>query len=172
MPTIISGDNGVDKVQAGSIQFDDVSAGMVIQVDNYTTGAVATGTATIPYDNTIPQITEGTQFMSLAFTPKKANSKLKIDVVFNGKHNIAGSSLLVSLFDGTSNAIMTQALAMPSASYISQIVGTKIYQVASLSPITFSVRAGSNTASTVTFNNEITLGGVMASSITITEISQ
>ena len=45
------------------------------------TGAVATGTTIIPYDDTIPQITEGTEFMTLAITPISATSKLIIEVV-------------------------------------------------------------------------------------------
>ncbi len=44
------------------------------------TGTVATGTTVIPADNTIPQITEGVEFMTLAFTPKIATSRLEIEV--------------------------------------------------------------------------------------------
>jgi hypothetical protein len=36
--------------------------GKIVQVVNFQTGVFATGTATIPLDNTIPQITEGTEY--------------------------------------------------------------------------------------------------------------
>lgn len=149
--------------------------GSVIQVANFTTGAVATGTATIPYDNTIPQITEGTQFMSLNFTPKRANSRLLIQFVWNGSHSLVDSTLITALFDGSANAVCVEYQAIEGAYYTKQIVGNAFYQVASVAPITFSVRAGSNTASTVTFNGPAGVayfGGKIASSITITEIAQ
>jgi hypothetical protein len=176
MPLILSGDNGVDKVQNGSIQFDDVSAGMVIQVANYTTGAMATGTATIPLDNTIPQITEGTQFMSLAFTPKKANSKLKIEVTSIAVCS-TGQNIVIALFrDSGANAIATI--------FDNRIFGvnaggansfTVFVDANSISSTTFTVRIGMASAATITFNGIAAtayLGGSLASSITITEIAQ
>ena len=48
--------------------------GQVLQVVNYQTGALASGTTTMPTDNTIPQNTEGTEFMTLAITPRSASS--------------------------------------------------------------------------------------------------
>jgi hypothetical protein len=41
----------------------------LLQVVNTTTGAVATGTTVMPFDDTIPQSGEGDQYMSLAITP-------------------------------------------------------------------------------------------------------
>lgn len=174
MPTVISGDNGVDKITAGAVQFDDVSAGMVIQVANYTTGAVATGTTTIPYDDTIPQITEGTQFMSLAFTPKKANSLLKIETVVNAGSSV-GNNLISCLFrDATSNAIAVQQVYAGISAEVS-IAYTCFVNAVSATPTTFTVRIGGNQAGTITFNGRYgtrQLGGSLASSITITEIAQ
>ena len=60
---------------------DSMTGGKVVQVVNTETGAVATGTTVIPFDDTIPQSTEGTQFMSLAITPTNSSHKLKIEVV-------------------------------------------------------------------------------------------
>jgi hypothetical protein len=42
------------------------------------TGAVATGTTQIPIDDTIPQNTEGDQYLSLAITPTNALSTFKV----------------------------------------------------------------------------------------------
>ena len=47
-------------------------AGSVLQVVQTQTGAVATTTVTIPFDDTIPQITEGAEFITLAITPKSS----------------------------------------------------------------------------------------------------
>jgi hypothetical protein len=60
-------------------------AGNVLQVVNVQTGAVATGTTTIAFDDTVPQSSEGTEFITLAITPTSSTSKLRIDfsVVLN-----------------------------------------------------------------------------------------
>ena len=73
----------------------DRADGGVVQVVNTTTGAVATGTTTMPQDDTIPQNTEGDEYMTLAITPKDATNKLKIDVVWHGSSG-ASSGIMVA----------------------------------------------------------------------------
>lgn len=158
----------------GALLFSDMPAGSVIQVANYTTGEVAMGTTTTPYDDTIPQISEGTQFMSLAFTPKKANSKLRIDVVFNSSHNINGTQQIALHRDTTTNALRAIQQS-DGASYPRSSVFTIFVDAIATTTTTFSVRSGLNSAGTITFNGiagSRYLGGVFASSITITEIAQ
>jgi hypothetical protein len=168
MPTNIDGASGVDKFGSTSI------SGHVIQVANYTTGIVATGAVITPYDNTIPQITEGTQFMSLSFTPKKATSKLKIDVVYNSSHSVAGTQQIALHRDSTVNALGAIQQA-DNAGYSRSVCFTVFTDAVSASLATFSVRSGLNIAGTITFNGisgAQYLGGTYASSITITEIAQ
>ena len=168
--TTISGDTGVDKFDGTTI------AGHVIQVANYTTGTMATGTGIIPYDNTIPQITEGTQFMSLAFTPKKANSKLKIIVNAIFMASVA-SKLVSSIFrDSGTNAVASvvdnRIYAVGTGGIISFIA---YIDAVSTSLSTFTVRGGLDRVGTITFNGEAGagyFGGSLASSITIEEIAQ
>lgn len=144
----------------------------VQQVVSTITGAVATGTTTVPFDDTIPQNTEGDQYMSLAITPKSATSKLKITVVWNGT-NSATTGVVVSLFqDSTANALAS-AQRVVSAGNPDQLV--LVYEMTSgtTSATTFKVRAGGNGAGTTTFNGaggSRLFGGVMASSITIEEL--
>ena len=54
-----------------------------IQTVNVQDGASTSGTTAIPQDDTIPQNTEGDEYMTLAITPVNSNSKLKIEVVAN-----------------------------------------------------------------------------------------
>lgn len=168
MSTTISGDTGVDKFEGTTI------AGHVIQVANYTTGAMSTGTALIPWDNTIPQITEGTQFLSLAFTPKKENSKLKITVTLNVQ-NSADSHVNIALFSSLSTDAIGTAFVHPRSTGPMTTTFITMFTVSSISSITFSCRAGSTTAGTITFNGmggAAYFGGALASSITIEEIAQ
>ena len=150
-------------------------AGSVIQVVNSQTGAVATGTTSMPRDDTIPQNTEGNEYMSLAITPTNINSKLRIDVVFNyTQSNGTNNSLQLGLFqDSVSNALAA-AQQQITADFFDQLSLTHYMTAGTVSATTFKVRAGASSTGTLTFNGQSSarfMGGVMASSITITEIA-
>ena len=55
-----------------------VSAGTLIRKSAYTISRQSISHATFPNDDTIPQITEGTEFFSQAYTPSTANCDLVI----------------------------------------------------------------------------------------------
>jgi hypothetical protein len=151
------------------------TAGAVVQTVNTITGAVATGTvAAIPLDDTIPQITEGEQYMTLAITPLSATNKLKIEVVWIGASNATSPFLTVALFqDSTANALAC-ANQVSDQNGIETIKFTHYMVAGTTSSTTFRVRAGSTGVSTITFNGRTggrLYGGVLASSITIHEIA-
>lgn len=151
-------------------------SGSTAQVVNTETGAVATGTTTIPNDDTIPQNTEGDQYMSLAITPKNAGSTLIIDVVWTGSNGGVGTGNLIAaaLFqDSTANALAAMQNGADASGSPCLIFFRHKMTAGGTSATTFKVRAGANVAGTTTFNGVAggrLLGGVMASSITITEI--
>lgn len=147
-------------------------AGDVVQVVNTQTGAVATGTTVLPSDDTIPQSTEGDQYMTLAITPKSATNKLKIEVVCNCTHSASNNTTAALFKDSDPNALAA-GTAFTGANWPNSISFTHYMDAGSTSAITFKVRAGGGGAGTTTFNGNGSarkLGGVMASSITITEI--
>ncbi len=151
-----------------------VSAGKLIQVVNTQTGAVATGTTVIPHDDSIPQNGEGDQYMSLAITPTSAANKLKIDVVIYLSATNASEWLAAALFqDSTASALAAGTVFDATATAIQLIAFTHYMTAGTTSATTFKVRAGRDSAGTTTFNGASggrILGGVMASSITISEI--
>ena len=147
----------------------------VTQTVFFETGAVATGTTIIPADDTIPQITEGDQYMSLSITPQSATSKLIIDVVWNGTTNSGPCQMVAALFqDATANALAATFQAAPATGYALNLKFSHTMTSGTTSPTTFRVRAGPNVGSTtVTFNGIAAariFGGVMASSIVIREV--
>ena len=138
------------------------------------TGAMANGSTAMPWDDTIPQITEGVEFMTLAITPKSASNILVIDVVWQGASNVSGADILtVGLFrDATANALGVGSLTTEFAGYTTTIAFTTIVTAGSTSATTFRVRAGVTSGASVTFNGSAgarKYGGVMSSSIKITE---
>ena len=149
--------------------------GGIVQVVSTQTGAVSSSTTQIPYDDTIPQITEGFEVMTRTITPKFSTSKLLISVVCHLSAS-ANSLPTTALFLGsTANAI---------ASSITHAFGLQDYPkchnfshfmtAGTTSQLTFRVRCGMNQSGTTTFNGRSGSrlnGGTLASSITIMEIS-
>lgn len=148
-------------------------SGTIIQIKNTQTGAVATGTTTIPYDDTIPQNTEGDQYMTLTITPTSASNKLLIQVVWIGTSTGAQRMTAALFQDSAANALAASVIVNDNAGF--EIINNFSHYMTSgtTSATTFKVRVGGNAAGTTTFNGTggvRSFGGVMASSITITEI--
>jgi len=148
-------------------------AGNVIQVVNFQTGAVDTGTTIAPwYDDGVPQNTEGTEFMTLAITPTSATNKLKIEVSIQVS-NSSEEWIFSGLFQDTTAAALAIVIQyQPTLTAITN--QTIIHNMTSgtTAATTFKLRAGANIAGTTTFNGNNAArrgGGTMISSITITE---
>lgn len=145
--------------------------GDVVQIVNYQTGAYATSSATIPYDDTIPQNTEGFEVMTCAVTPTSATNKLKIDVVV--LVGVTGGAIeIAALFqDSTANALACGYTWQSAGNAPSNICFTHYMTAGTTSATTFKVRLGA--LGPTYFNGNSggrSFGGVSASSITITEI--
>jgi hypothetical protein len=135
-------------------------------------GAVATGTTQIPVDDTIPQNTEGTQFLSVSITPANALNILDIYVSVM----ISASAIVhmtAALFqDSVANALAAKAQKALAAGDLMQIELHHSMVAGTTSAITFKVRVGGNGASTITINGAAgarLFGGVSASIIRVTE---
>ena len=153
--------------------FETLSAGKVLQVVNTQTGSMSTGTTTIPDDASIPQNSEGNEFMTLAITPTSASNKLIIDVALNGAHSATNYNTVALFQDSTANA-----LACCTQSHHAHEPFTTWFRhymtSGTTSSTTMKVRAGSHAAGTFTINGanaSAMKGGTHASSITITEIA-
>lgn len=150
------------------------TAGKLVQQVNTLSGAVSTGTTVMPYDDTIPVITEGDEYMTRAITPTSASNKLRIDIIFYFSHTTAGQEVAGLFQDTTTNALAVGSERIMSASNLFCIQFTHHMTAGTASETTFRLRAGhENDGTTTTFNGTSSarkLGGVLASSITITEI--
>lgn len=145
----------------------------IVQVVNTQTGAVATTTTVMPFDDTIPQITEGGEFMTRSITPKSASNILKIDVLLNGSPSTV-SYVTAALFqDSTANALAVGSHYEAAGTYC-QVAFTYFMTAGTTSSTTFKVRAGQHVSGTLTVNGDSgarRLAGILFSSITITEIA-
>jgi hypothetical protein len=170
--TALTVDSSQNVTFASKLATTNLGTGAVVQVKNFQTGDLDTGTTTIPFDDTIPQITEGDEYMTLAFTPTVASNKLKIDVVVNIA-NDATVHLITALFVGTTANALACAFQYALANNEQNIKFTHYMEAGATTELTFRVRAGGSASGNTTFNgqNEVAkFGGVSSSSITITEI--
>ncbi len=147
-------------------------SGAVVQIVSTQTGTMATGTTVIPADNTIPQNTEGTEFMTLAVTPTDAANNLLIDVVVFASSDTTNRTITGALFqDTTAGALAVGGIGTVNF-FLQCLKFTHVMAAGTTSATTFKVRAGVDTSGTITFNGVNAtqfFGGVFASSITITE---
>lgn len=149
--------------------------GDVVQTQYFATGAVATGTTQIPLDDTIPQNTEGDQYMSLAITPMTTCNLLEAEADAVLYSNTAANVLIVAMFqDSTANALAAaQFYGGGGATNYDGKMSLLIRLIAAtVSSTTFKLRGGMNGAGTTTFNGRSgarEFGGVNNSYMKVTE---
>jgi hypothetical protein len=144
---------------------------IIAQVVLFFSGAVATGTATIPLDDSVPLNTEGTELLSLSITPTNASSKLLITAKLD-LANTAAVVMIAALFrDSTVNAIKTTWKSIAAGNATSLMLYAEV-DAGSTNTTTFKIRAGGHAAGTTTFNGSSSarfFGGTMDSFIKIEE---
>lgn len=147
--------------------------GSVVQAVNTTTSAVATGTTTTPFDDSIPQSSEGDEYMSLAITPKSTTNVLVIRVVGFFSNSAANQRFTMALHqDSAADALSVGHVTEAVATGVNSIVLQHAMAAGTTSATTFKIRCGCNNAGTTTFNGESgarRFGAINKSSIVILE---
>jgi hypothetical protein len=158
------------------VKIDNVSiVHGVAQVVSDTEVTYTTLGTILPVDNTIPQITEGNEVLSVAITPKNASSTIRI--TFTGF--VGGSTnqtFACALFvDATANALDATAAFVPNiaAILVTQLVLQHEVSAGSTSSRTYRIRCGSNIATDAFLNGDVTgrlFGGVASSTLKVEEV--
>lgn len=152
-----------------------LSSGKVLQVVYSQELTTDSTTTLIPLDNSKPQGgTDGKEVLNLAITPTSASSTLKIDVVVNLGHSVAGARVAAFLWrDATADALACAMQEITTTTGFQTIAFTFFQESTNTDARTFRVSVGSNTDGTTHVNNSETAniyGNTLASSITITEM--
>lgn len=164
---------GAVTLPASTVTNANVTAGIPVQIVNTTSSAIASGSTVIPFDDTIPQNTEGTEFMTLAITPKSATNILIIEADLQLASDTASREIIAALFqDATANALAAKSGFVAGATRFPLFVRHTM-AAGTTSAITFKIRAGLDSAGTIIFNGNAggtrLYGGITKSSIVITE---
>jgi hypothetical protein len=161
-------------LQAAKSYVDSVVTNRLLQRQVSSSGTYATGNTLVPSDNTIHQITEGTQFLSLSFTKLSQTSVLHITALVNISAD-ADCQLAASIFQtGTSDALATGRVGVRTSSAYSadQIEVRKFNYAPAAGSYTFTVRAGTDLAANTYFNGvggSQDYGGALSSYILVEE---
>lgn len=143
------------------------------QIVSTISGAVQTVTAAIPFDDTIPQIGEGTEILSVSITPRSATSIMRITVQLQASMSVATAVYIAALFkDADANALAVDWATSPYINAPAKVAFSYTFAHESASAMTFTVRLGasSGTCTINGFGGARMFGGASASSITVEEI--
>jgi hypothetical protein len=173
-PGVIVGVNGSDK-GVGALNADGLYVGghgVIAQTLISSTSTSSTSSATIPFDDTIPQNTEGVEILSQAITPINANSTILITADVHLGSSAAAVPAIAALFvDSATNALAARSQFCSSLEGCSM---TLRYAVAAVntSSRTYKLRVGLGTG-TVTICGDSggrIFGGVSICSLTVQEV--
>ena len=131
--------------------------------------------AVIPFDDTIPQNTEGIEILSASITPISSSNKIRVRVSLYTGAGVNGSVTgIFSVFrDSISNALFATS-KYNAASYQTNHIEFEFYDLpSSVSPITYKVRIGTNASTepiTINGTNSRKFGGVARCTLVLEEI--
>lgn len=127
-------------------------SGQVIQRLLSSSSAYASGSTIIPLDDSLPQNSEGTEFMTQAITPKHAANLLFVSHV--GVYSASATvHATVALFrDSTASAVAAAPLYLGAVDASSTVALIYQTQAATTTSTTFKIRGGPSSAATLGFN--------------------
>lgn len=146
--------------------------GVPVQLVSTMYSAASTTTSLIPEDDTVPQITEGTEFMTQAITPKSATNRLFIRARAHVSPSNINDTIGALFQDANANALAGNIRSSSGASAMPGLDIEHDMVAGTTSATTFRVRLGLALAGTLTFNGfggARKLGGISLSSISILE---
>lgn len=150
------------------------SGGKVAQVVVASTNIPATTTLLIPIDDTIPQNTEGAEFITATITPTNASSNLIIEFEAWCSASAANTLTFALFRDSDADAIQTTGKRIAAINIIEQCRLKYIVSAGSTSARTYKIRYGPVSAGTGSILRAPTVAPVYGDSdsanFTITEI--
>ena len=123
------------------------STGKVLQVVSATTSSVVTCGTTIPWDDTIPQITEGNEVLNLTITPLSATSVIyiKFDASGSASGAVTNAATIAFFKDSGANAIYASQVHFWNASnYGNKFNASYKENSSSTTARTYRVRVGAD----------------------------
>jgi hypothetical protein len=166
------GDRGAGTINAAAGVYI-AGHGTIAQVVSDTENTYTTLGTILPFDDTIPQITEGDEILSVAITPTNAGSTLLI--MFTGTFGAStGQEIGAALFvDATASALNASSCFVTAGGIATTNSMKHLVVAGSTSARTYRIRAGSEVATDAFLNGDSTgrkFGGVARAALVVIEI--
>lgn len=160
-------------ISDGTLTSAALGTGMVVQTVSSNLTANTSGSSIIPWDNTIPQNTEGTEILTQIITPKSASNRLSIEVKTWMSATVITHHIMTLFQDSIANATAATAFYQGTAGGATPLTLTYDMVAGTTSPITFRARVGIEVAGTYTIatgsGTGAKFGGIVNSNIKVTE---
>jgi hypothetical protein len=161
------------KIADAAVNNAKLADGAVVQVVSSTFATASSISAVIPFDDTIPQSTEGSELLSATITPKSSTNKILVQFSgFCASPNTGFSSSHV-LFRG-STAINATCLSHSVANETLPVAIHHFDSPATASAVTYSVRIGPSLGTVAIGYNSNggtrRFGGAASAVLTLTEV--
>ncbi|MEX0807096.1 MAG: hypothetical protein WD044_00055 [Dongiaceae bacterium] len=167
--------NAQGGLKVNNVELIGVAAGAVVNRVYAQTVTFSSITAIIPFDDTKPQLGEGTQVLTASITPKAAANKILVTVTLEVGSNDAQDAVVAALFKDSDADALAAASFLPVESRAG--TGTLVMNfemtAGGTSPIAFKVRMGPGSTGNAYLNGNDgarVLGGALVSSIVLTEV--
>lgn len=165
-------------IYAGNI-LDSSSSPVVIQQKRSSTSALTINSTALPWDDTIPQQTEGDEILTVSITPTSSSSVLVVEATCMGAIDGVERKMGMAIFrDSTASAISATALNASADSSVSDYAMSgsikTFVSAGSTSSTTFKLRVGNENGAGSSVNGYDSgriYGGVANTSIFVTEYS-
>ena len=149
-------------------------SGKIVQVVEGTPYTTYSSTVTaMPADDSIPQNTEGAEWITASITPTSATNRLRIEATMGMVSGSGAIDLVAGLFqDSTANALTANAISSTGNFYVYPLSLSHEMAAGTTSSTTFKLRAGPASGTMYVNGKSSTrmLGGVSAVRLRITEI--
>lgn len=142
----------------------------VLQVVRTSTGTLGTQ---IPFDDTIPSTSEGTEIFSQALIPNSTFNRVLVDVSVWGGSSVANQNMIIAIFRD-STCIQVQAAFIAAAQFTYSMFLNAWDTPGSTASVTYHVRGGNNGTADLYINgNNLSraFGGAASCTLTLTEVS-
>lgn len=166
--SLTSSDGSITITQgAGAIDLEVLTGGIsgFIQQASTSSSAFWPTTSIIPYDDTIPQSSEGSEFLTVSITPVRSTSKLYIRFECTaGAKTSVDSRCVAALFqDSTADALAASMFDTQNNLY-TRVSLTHIMDAGTTSLTTFKIRIGSNSGADLEINGDDNGGRILGGS--------
>lgn len=145
----------------------------VVQLQSASLHSLVTGTTTLPFDDTIPQSTEGNEILTVLITPRSATNLLVVTFTGNSGHTLGVLGTAALFRDSVADAVAATPINLPALGTSVSVSLRHVEVAGSTNPTTFKVRIGYTTVGTAYVNglNQTTrsYGGVASTTLTVTE---